>query len=54
MSITGPSGQAIAGSPITGDVVPPQSQSRIDMSTKLLSLTTTGVILAHAGGGRID
>lgn len=54
MSITGPSGQAIAGSPITGDFVFPQSQSRIGMSTKLLSLTTPGVILAHTGGGRLD
>lgn len=40
-SITKCSDQAMAGSPITGDNAPPHIQSKIDMSAKSLSLTTT-------------
>lgn len=41
MSITGRSGQALAGSSIMGRNVPPCTQLGIDMSTKLLGLTNT-------------
>ena len=41
MSITGRSGQALAGSSIMGGNVPPCIQSGIDMSTKLSGLTNT-------------
>ena len=41
MSITGRSGQALAGSSIMGGNVPPCIQLGIDMSTKLLRLTNT-------------
>jgi hypothetical protein len=41
MSITGGSGQALAGSSIMGGNMPPCIQSGIDMSTRLSGLTNT-------------
>ena len=39
--ITMRSGQAMTGSSITSDIVPPHIQSAIDKSAKLLGMTTT-------------
>ena len=48
MSITKYSDQAMGGSFITGDNVPPHTQSGIDTSAKLLSLTTTYIRFVEA------
>lgn len=39
------SGQSLAGSSIICDTVPPRSQSRIDMSTKWLRMTTMNYVM---------